>query len=205
MKYNVKQAVSGIQGNLDQANQNALVNRGLGNLFKGIASRADLKVKSGQLGSLGEGLTEQLKYFTSIASDPSADPLKVQMANDKIQQIKLLASTMNVNNVDKFPDLYKNIVGDDNLSAIDLNMRKLENALKVANIGANARIKASENMSLNSLLKQQNEAEQLGLIGEYMNLQGYSPSNNSPYANALLEGLGMSFDPYATDYYQMGR
>jgi hypothetical protein len=140
MKYNVKQAVSGIQGNLDQANQNALVNRGLGNLFKGIAARTDVGIKQDQTAQIQQALANQQSYYDKMLNDPKADPLKRQMADDKIQQLKFLAGITNVGNVGEFPSLYSSFIGKDTLSGTDLDLRKLENALQIANIGADARI-----------------------------------------------------------------
>ena len=139
MKYNVKQAVSGIQGNLDQANQNALVNSGLGNLFKGIAARTDVGIKQGQTAQVQAALKNYNNYFNDVLSDPKIDPLKKQMAQDKKAQLELLSSITNVGNIGEFPSLYSSFIGKDTLSGTDLDLRKLENALQIANIGADAR------------------------------------------------------------------
>lgn len=144
MKYNVKQAVSGIQGNLDQANQNALVNRGLGNLFKGIAAKTDVGIKQGQTAQVQAALANQQSYYDKMLNDPKVDPLKRQMADDKIQQLKLLAGITNVGNIGEFPSLYSSFMGKDTASGMDLDLFKLDNALKVADIGAGARRYSSD-------------------------------------------------------------
>jgi hypothetical protein len=41
MKYNVKQAVSGIQGEMDKASKNQVFNRALGGLASGIEGASD--------------------------------------------------------------------------------------------------------------------------------------------------------------------
>lgn len=144
MKYNVKQAVSGLQGNLDQANQNALVNRGLGNLFKGIADRTNVGIKQGQTAQVQQALANYQTYYDAMLQDPKADPLKRQLTGDKLQQLKLLSGITNIGNVDQFPSLYSSFMGKDTVSGMDLDLRKLENALNIANIGAGARRYSSD-------------------------------------------------------------
>jgi hypothetical protein len=192
MKYNVKQAVSGIQGNLDQANQNALVNRGLGNLFKGIAGRAETQIKQGEFNQLDKALQNQISHYEKMLSGPDADPAKKQMIEEKINQFKFLNQTLNMGNMDKFPDLYGTFIGDE---------RKLQNSLDIANIGANARIKASENMSLGNLVKQQNEANTLNMINDMRKNKQYTPTAISPNMKFLEETMGYLFDPYAIENY----
>lgn len=187
MKYNVKQAVSGIQGNLDQANQNAIVNRGLGNLFKGIQSRADLKIKQGQTANVQQALMNQQAYYDLMLQDPKIDPLKKQLALDKKNQLALLGSTIDPTNVGQFPELYGKFVGNDTASGTELDLLKLENALKVANIGAKARVDAAGIYGTNAAQKNQLEEERINKLQQlYQGLQ--APS------------AGFKFNPFQSIY-----
>jgi hypothetical protein len=173
MKYNVKQAVSGLQGNLDQANQNALVNRGLGNLFKGIADRTNVGIKQGQTAQVQAALANYQTYYDAMLNDPKADPLKKQLAGDKLQQLKLLSGITNIGNIDQFPSLYSSFMGKDTVSGMDLDLRKLENALKIANIGANSRVAAAGIYGDNARTKNEIAAEQNAQLGAI--IEGLKP------------------------------
>lgn len=166
MKYNVKQAVSGLQGNLDQINQNALVNRGLGNLFKGIADRTNVGIKQGQTAQVQQALANYQTYYDAMLNDPKADPLKRQLAGDKIEQLRLLSGITNASNIDQFPSLYGSFMGKDTVSGMDLDLRKLENALNIANIGANSRVAAAGIYGANAAAKNQIEADRNDIAAE---------------------------------------
>lgn len=185
MKYNVKQAVSGLQGNLDQANQNALVNRGLGNLFKGIAARTDVGIKQGQTAQVQAALQNYNNYFDTMLNDPKIDPLKKQIAEEKKAQLALLSGTVNVGNIGEFPSLYSSFMGKDTVSGMDLDLRKLDNALNIANIGAGARRYGADRY----YDAKQVEADSFQKYLDEKRKEAANDPSTSPFFGSILKGI----------------
>lgn len=111
MKYNVKQAVSGIQNELDQAN----TSRALGLGLQGLMGMMQAKQSQNQLDSVLAGLVEQRKDFQKIMEDPASSKIEKTLAKGNLLKLDFFKSGLNINNVSNYTQGYKDIMGNKNL------------------------------------------------------------------------------------------
>ena len=114
-RYSAVDAVSGIQGKMDQAVRNQTFNRALGGLAGGIQSSAQNQVNQGQYDKMGGAVDDQMKYFQSLVD--GGGKTEQRIGNENLLRLKMLKLGMTPGTMDQFSGNYKNIMGAD--SAFD--------------------------------------------------------------------------------------
>lgn len=158
MKFNTKNAVSGIQG---QMNDN-VNNRTIESVLKGIATggvqMGQMKVAQNQVGNVNKYLGEQLGSFDTVLNDPGASKTEKLFANMKKQQLGLMKAGLTLGNVN---DVYTQLIKP------DMSMFNYQAGIDKANImasayGAKNAAKAEQDAKLNDFLNRQASSQSQG-------------------------------------------
>lgn len=107
MKYNVKQAVSGIQDQMDQGAKNKVLAQALGGLAGGFKIGADINQANKQFAKTSEALAGQEEYFKGLTNDP--DKFTKMMANENLLKIRMLQLGLTPGTVGNVGQNYKDI------------------------------------------------------------------------------------------------
>ena len=107
MKYNVKQAVSGIQGQMDKAAQNRALAQVLGGLAGGVNAGIQTDINRQQVGNINQTLSGQMGFFQDLAK--SGDKFEKLIANENLLKLGMLKANLNPSNVSSFGQTYKDL------------------------------------------------------------------------------------------------
>ena len=115
MKYNVKNAVSGIQGELDKVSRNKMLGQALGGLASGFGGAAKLEQGRKQEAALEAGLLGEQSMYDDMLKDPNASKLEKSLARMGKQRLGFLRAGLNPLNANEFMGSYKNVMGSGSL------------------------------------------------------------------------------------------
>lgn len=109
MKYNVKDAVSGIQGQMDSRARNQMLGTALKGLGGGIESARAMGFAKDQTTALNSALGQQSSFYDELINDPKASRIEKLMARESKLKLGLLRSGLNINTVGGFGKNYKDM------------------------------------------------------------------------------------------------
>jgi hypothetical protein len=112
MKYNVKQAVSGIQGEMDKASKNQVFNRALGGLASGIEGAATQDYNQDRYNTLagpGGPLAQQKSLFEDMAK--SDDKNERLLGKENLARLSIFQAGLTPANMGTFGKDYADQMG----------------------------------------------------------------------------------------------
>lgn len=125
MKYNVKQAVSGIQGEMDKASSNQMLSRALGGLAGGIEGVATRKYNqdrySDLMGPQGP-LAQQKSLFEDMAK--SDDKFERLLGKENLAKLSVFQAGLSPSNMDTFGKDYADQMGSKSMFSPLIELKK---------------------------------------------------------------------------------
>jgi hypothetical protein len=110
MKYgNTRSMIATDVGNMNQRAENASLRERLGSVEKYVGAIQDYKVKSSRLQELQGGIASAYQRYAELESDPNAPKEAKAAALENLGTLEMLSSSMNIDNIDKFGELYSKL------------------------------------------------------------------------------------------------
>lgn len=186
MKYNVKQAVSGIQDKMDQGAKNKVLAQALGGLASGIGAGVQMDINRNQVANIDKTLSGQMGYFEDLAK--SGDKFEKLIANENLLKLGMLKANLNPSNIGSFGQTYKDLFTGGSLFE---PLAGIERAKLIAQ-GYAGKQQAIDDQT----------AAIRGLVNPYSNVPGANPLQGMfNAAGGLFSQFGQGADPgLSTDY-----
>jgi len=145
-------------GNLEKAYERKDLNQRLNSVSQYVGAIQDYKVKSSRLQELQGGIASAYQRYAELESDPNAPKEAKAAALENLGTLEMLSSSMNIDNIDKFGELYSKL-SSNNSKYADLMTQITRSKIAADAIvkAANARAKGQLDVKRAEQIIQQNE------------------------------------------------